>query len=246
MPTTRVPVTEVTRLEETSIGSGPSQRPTQPDVQLPSGKEEIVARFNDAINGVKPNATKVTHVYSAVATNGEAKVPEVINTAMKVLGGTEAFIDDQVKRNSKTNMVYTGNDIKTHFPVEGEAYASKLTADDVEVAEVGWSDDGKNYLIGLKLKDDPRSANVKHGQGHAPKAFNVVTPQTVNDNVPGVLNSLIGADSEIAYHNSYITIAIDAETGHVVEALYLYCWTIYFGDDIVVPLASSDGYLFSY
>lgn len=222
-----------------------TEAPTEA-AKAPEGKEEIVAYFNDAINGVKPNATKIVHKSSSITLNGECQIPTAIDLAMKVLGGADKFISDQLAKQSKGEQIYTGADIKAKFPVEGEDYASKLTADDVSTATVGWSDDGKYLIVKLVAKSDAKSSTVKHGQGHAPKAFNVVLPGIVNDNVPGPVTSMLGGDAEMDYPECSVVAYIDFDTGKVVKAQYVINWTINFGDNIVLPFKTTDLYEIAY
>ena len=214
--------------------------------KAPEGKEEIVAYFNDAINAVKPNATKVVHKSSAITLNGSLKVPGVIDGAMKLLGGAEKFIGDQLAKNSKGEQIYTGADIAAKFPVEGEDYASKLTADDVKSVATQWSEDGKYLIVKIVAKSDAKSAAVKHGQGYAPKAFNVVLPGIVNDNIPGAVKGMIGGDAQMNYPECTVVAYINFDTGMVEKAEYVMNWTINFGEDIVLPFRTTDLYDIAY
>lgn len=219
---------------------------TEAEVKVPETKEEIVAYFNEAINGVKPNATKVVHKSSAITLNGSLKIPGAIDFAMKILGGAEKFISDQLAKNSKGEQTYTGADIKAKFPVEGEDYASKLTANDVASAGAKWSEDGKYLIVQIVAKSDSKSSTVKHGQGHAPKAFNVVLPGIVNDNVPSAVANMLGGAAEMNYPGCTVTVTIDFDTGKVVKAEYVMNWTINFGTDIVLPFRTTDKYEIAY
>ena len=163
---------------------------------------------------------------------------------MKLLGGADAFINDQLAKQSKGEQTYTGADIKAKFPVEGESYASKLTAADVKSANVV-EKDGK-YVVTLVLLDDAKSSTVKHGQGHAPKAFNVVLPGVVNDNVPGPVAGMLGGAAEMNYPGCKVIATIDPATGNVVNAEYFVNWTINFGDNIVLPFTTHDLYAINF
>ncbi len=222
-----------------------TEAPTEA-AKVPETKEEIVEYFNTAINGVKPNATKVIHKSSAITLNGDLKIPGAIDLAMKVLGGAEKFIGDQLAKNSKGEQTYTGADITAKFPVEGEDYASKLTANDVASAGAAWSEDGKYLIVKIVAKSDAKSATVKHGQGYAPKAFNVVLPGIVNDNVPGPVTSMLGGEAEMNYPECTVVAYINFDTGVVEKAEYVMNWTINFGDNIVLPFRTTDRYEIAY
>ena len=218
--------------------------PSAPAAAMPEGTEAIVAYFNTAINGVKTNAKSVKHHYSKISISGKTTFPGFINAAMKLLGGADAFINDQLAKQSKGEQTYTGADIKAKFPVETDSYASKLTAADVKTATVA-EKDGK-YVVTLVLLDDAKSSTVKHGQGHAPKAFNVVLPGVVNDNVPGPVAGMLGGAAEMNYPGCKVIATIDPATGNVVNAEYFVNWTINFGDNIVLPFTTHDLYAINF
>lgn len=211
---------------------------------LPSTKEEVVAYFNDAINNVKPNSKSITSNYMKHAVVGEVTgVPKAID---KVLGGTTKFVAGYMGEDeSKANVTWSStSDKNAYFPVEGESWASKLTADDVKEAQFVESD-GK-YLIRIKTKADPAKAEVSHGSGHAPKAFNVVLPSIIGDYIPGAVAKLFSIGTiTMEYPSSQITVEIDPATGNVVAAEYIMYWTIRIplGSDIVVlPFSTTNDY----
>lgn len=231
---------ESTTVVDASAVSETEEQSTEASA-APQTKEEVVAYFNTAINGVKKGAKSVTHHYSKISLNGATKLPGWANTVMKVLGGADKFIDDQLTKNSKGEETFTGSEaIKAGFPVEGESWSSKLTAADIKDFAIKESD-GK-YMIRLTTVADGKSSTVKHGGGHAPKAFNVVLPGVVNDNVPGVAANLIGGTAEMNYPSSTVTVTVDIATGRVLKADYDLKWTINFGTDTIIPFTTLDSY----
>ena len=211
----------------------------------PSTKAEIVAYFNKAANQVKTSAKSVKHHYSKITFDGNAAViPSWADSALKLFGGADKFINDQLAKNSKGEQTYKGADIKAKFPVEGESYASKLT--DKDVAKADLNEENGKYIITITTIADPKSSNVKHGQGHAPKAFNVVLPGVVNENVPGAVKSFLGGDAEMNYPSSTIKATVDIATGRLVKADYTLNWTINFGTNVVLPFTTLDSYTISY
>ena len=184
---------------------------------MPQTKEEIVNYFNTAINAVKPNAKSITRKYSKITLNGTPVFPNSINNILKLLGGAEEFLSEQLAKNSKGEETYKGDQIKAVFPVEGESYSSKLTAADVKEAKIV-EKDGK-YIIRITTVADGKSDSIKHGQGHAPKAFNVVLPGVVNDNIPGVAAGMVGT-ATMNYPSSTVTVTVDPATGRVLNADY--------------------------
>ena len=214
----------------------------------PATTEEIVAYFNTAVNGIKTNAKTVKHHYSKISLNGTPLLPGWADSLLKLFGGAEKFLDDQLSSNSKGEQVYTGSDIKNKYPVENEAWASKLTASDVKSATCKVSEDGKTYTIKVVTVADSKSSTVKHGQGHAPKAFNVVLPGVVNDalgKIPGA-TKLVGGEAEMNYPSSTAVITVDVATGKVLKAEYDLKWTINFGTSVMIPFTTLDSYTISY
>lgn len=207
--------------------------------KAPQGTAEIVAYFNTAVNKVKTNAKTVEQKsvtnYLASATTISSGIKGVYN----MLGG-DSWLDGMLKDNSQGAATYTGADIKAKFPVEGEAYASKLTASDVKSASC--TEKNGVYTIKITTVADAKSSNVKHGEGHAPKAFNVILPGVVNDNIPGVAKKLVGTAS-MNYPESTAVITVDAKTGNVLTAEYDLKWTINFDDmGIILPFGSKSIY----
>lgn len=216
-------------------------------IVMPETTEEIVAYFNDAVNGVKTNATSVKRNYSKISLNGTPVLPGVVDGILKLLGGADKFLGDQLAKNSKGEETYTGADIKAVFPVETESYASKLTASDVESAKIAKDGDG-NFVIRVVTKKDDKSSTVQHGQGHAPKAFNVVLPGVVNDalgSIPGA-KGIVG-EASMNYPSSTATIVVDPMTGNVIKATYDLKWTINFDKaGVVIGFTTLDEFVISY
>lgn len=211
---------------------------------MPQTKEEIVNYFNTAINAVKPNAKSITRKYSKITLNGTPVFPSSINNILKLLGGAEEFLSEQLAKNSKGEETYKGDQIKAVFPVEGESYSSKLTVADVKEAKIV-EKDGK-YIIRITTVADGKSDSIKHGQGHAPKAFNVVLPGVVNDNIPGVAAGMVGT-ATMNYPSSTVTVTVDPATGRVLNADYDLKWTINFDKvGVVIPFTTNDYFIINY
>lgn len=204
----------------------------------PATKAEIVAYFNKAINGVKPNAKSVTRVSETNYRSGKITgVPSFVNS---LVGGIDSFVDGQLKKNSKGSETFSNSAaIKANFPVENESWSSKLTANDV--ASATCTEAGGVYTITIKTVADKASSNVSHGSGHAPKVFSVVLPSVINDQFSsGVLKSVaktfkIGT-AQMEYPSGTVTVKVDAKTSRVINATYDAKWTIHLplGDEMVV------------
>lgn len=236
--------TEVDATEATDATDA-SEEATEP-AKAPETKEEIVEYFNTAVNKVKTDAKSVTRNYSKISLNGSTTLPSALNGVLRLLGGADKFLGDQLSKNSKTTPeTFTGSAaIKGVFPVENETWASKLTAADVQSATCT-EKDGK-YTITITTVADGKSSSVQHGQGHAPKAFNVILPGVVNDNIPGAAASLVGT-ATMNYPESKITAVIDIATGHVESSTYDLYWTINFDKaGAILPFLTSDSYTIKY
>ncbi len=240
--TTAPAVEDTTAADDTTAVSG--ETTTEAANAMPQSKEEIVAAFNTAVNAVKTDAKSVKRSYSKISLNGTPVLPGVVDGILKLLGGAENFLNDQLSKNSKGEETYTGADIKAVYPVEGESYASKLTAADVKSAKIT-EKDGK-WVIRITTVADGKSDSIKHGQGHAPKAFNVVLPGVVNDNIPGVATSLVGL-STMDYPSSTCTVTVDPATGRAITADYDLKWTINFDKvGVVIPFTTNDYFTITY
>ncbi len=210
---------------------------------MPSTTAEVVDYFNKAINNVKPNAKSVDQKYVTNYLAGAAVISSGISSIYNMLGGDD-WLDGMLQDNSQGEAKYEGADITAKFPVEGESWSSQLTADDVTSATC--TDNNGIYTITIVTKADAKSDNVQHGQGHAPKAFNVVLPSVVNDNIPGIAAKLVGT-ATMDYPESTVTVTVDSATGKVLTADYDLKWTINFDAmGIILPLGTKSSYVINY
>lgn len=209
----------------------------------PEGTAAIVEYFNTAVNKVKADAKSVQQKHVTNYLAATPTLPSAIGGIYKMLGEDE-WLDGMLVDNSQGSATYTGADIDAKFPVEGESWASKLTAADVKSATC--TEANGVYTITIVTKADSKSDNVKHGQGHNPKALNVVLPGVVNDNIPGIAASLVGL-STMNYPMGKIVITVDAATGNVKTADYDIQWTINF-DKIgaAIPLGTKSSYVVTF
>lgn len=190
----------------------------------PETKAEVVEYFNKSVNGVKTNAKTVDQQSVTNYLAGATTISDGLSGIYGMSGGDE-WLDGMLKDNSQGAASYSGGDITAKFPVEGEAWASQLTVDDV--TEATCTESNGVYTIKIVTVADEKSDSVQHGQGHAPKAFNVILPSVVNDNIPGIATSLVGT-AAMEYPSSTAIITVDAATGNVTHAEYDLKWTIHF------------------
>lgn len=222
---------EVTEAESETASETETEETTE-EAKAPETKEEIVAYFNEAVNKVKPNAKSITvkSVENKPAGNVEGLPKTLSSIADSVISGNTGVDEDA------SNKTYTSSaDKNAKFPVENESWSSKLTAADVTSATI--KENNGKYTITLKTVADGKSENVVHGSGHAAKAFNVIMPSVINENVPSVVAKMFSVGkAALNYPSSTVTVVIDKETGNVESADYDLYWTmnIPLGDTVVV------------
>lgn len=215
---------------------------------MPEGKEAIVEYFNTAINNAKKNSKSIHSNYMIHAVAGE--IENVPGWLEAVIPGsaTEFVAGFMGADDSKANVTWTSAaDKNSFFPVENETWASKLTAADVKDAKIT-EKDGK-WIIRITTVADAKSSNIKHGQGHAPRAFNVVTPATINDNLPGFLSMFGVGTAEMNYPSSTVNVTVDPATGNVLTANYMMYWTINLpvNDAVVIlPFSTENDYVINW
>ena len=225
-----------------------SEEATTEAAVMPEGTEAIVEYFNTAINKVKPNAKSIHSNYMIHSVAGEVQnVPGWLEAVIP--GSATEFIGGFMGPDkNKANVTWTSAaDKNAFFPVEGETWSSKLTAADVKDAKIV-EKDGK-WLIRITTVADAKSSDIQHGKGHAPKAFNVVTPATINDNLPGFLSMFGVGTAEMNYPSSTINVTVDPATGNVVAANYMMYWTINLpvNDAVVVlPFSTENDYVINW
>ncbi len=237
-------VTDTTAVDTTAVSDPTTEAATEATTEAtteaakaPQSKEEIVAYFNTAVNAVKSDAKSGVHHYSKISLAGSTTLPSGLNFILKALGGADEFLGDQLSKNSKGEQKMSD---MSSYPVENESWGSKLTAADVKSASCTEKDG--QYTITITTVADSKTDSVKHGQGHAPKAFNAVLPGVVNDNIPGIAEGIVGL-ATMNYPSSTAKIIVDIETGHVLSAYYDLYWTINFDKaGAILPFLTQDYY----
>lgn len=186
-------------------------------------KAQIVSLYNNAVNGAKKNSKSIKQNY---AKNTPADNTKNRNKLL------QSVVDSVVKRYSgedkaKHNKVYTSDaDKKVNFPVSGESWASKLTADDVKKASITESDG--TYTIRLELKDDSQ-ANLKAGEGHMGKGISLVTVEQIADTAGKSGMRFIEKDSiKLTHWDGVIKADVDKKTGRLKTANFSHKWKLAF------------------
>ena len=208
---------------------------------MPEGKEAIVAYYNTAINNAKKNSKSIHSNYMKHAVAGEITgIPKALDSV-----GQSLIKDNMGEDESKKNVTWTtAEDKNAFFPVEGESYASKLTAADVKNATI--SEKNGKWEIKITTIADPRSEGYSHSVGHAPKAFNAVLPGIIDGYIPGIAKSLFSVGTvATAYPSSTVVVIVDPASGKVTHANYMLYWTLYIplsGTDVVLPFSTENDY----
>ncbi len=235
---TTAPVEDTTVADATDVSG---ETTTEAANAMPEGKEAIVAYYNTAVNNAKKNSKSIHSNYMKHAVAGEITgIPSALDSI-----GQSLIKDNMGEDDSKKNVTWTSaEDKNAFFPVEGETYASKLTAADVKDAKIV-EKDGK-WIIRITTKDDPRSEGYSHSNGHAPKAFNAVLPGLIDGYIPGIVKSMFSVGTvATAYPASTVQVTVDPATGNVVSANYMLYWTLYIplsGTDVVLPFSTENDY----
>ena len=212
---------------------------------MPQGTAAIVEYYNTAINNAKKNSKSIHSNYMKHAVAGEITgIPSALDSI-----GQSLIKDNMGEDDSKKNVTWTSaEDKNAFFPVEGETYASKLTAADVKDAKIV-EKDGK-WIIRITTKEDPRSEGYSHSNGHAPKAFNAVLPGIIDGYIPGIAKSLFSVGTvATGYPSSTVQVTVDPATGNVVHANYMLYWTLYIplsGTDVVLPFSTENDYVINW
>ena len=209
---------------------------------MPQGTEAIVAYFNTAINNAKSKSKSIhsNYMVHSVYSDKISGLPKALESIGKSLIEDNMGADD-----TKANVTWTSAaDKNAYFPVEGETYASKLTAADVKSAKI--EEKGGKWVITITTKDDPRSEKYSHSNGHTPKAFNAVLPGLIDGYIPGIAKTLFSVGTvATGYPSSTVVVTVDPATGNVTHANYKLNWTLYIpldGTDVVLPFATENDY----
>ncbi len=186
----------------------------------PESKAEIIEYFNTASNKVKTGAKSVTK------DREENYQAQDIN--LGALGALQGMVNGLINDNMGVNEEQSGRtgttaaDKNAIYPVENEAWSSKLTVDDIEDATC--TEKNGVYTITITVKEDPLATEYAHGTGHHGKAFNIVMPQTIKDNA-GAAGSLLSS-LKVGYQNGKIIATVDAATGNIISAKYDFVWLL--------------------
>ncbi len=164
--------------------------------------EQIVEIYNSGANAVKKDAEKVVKNFEKRSI-GELKLPDALQST------AEKLLPNFIKDDTEPIVYATKEEIKTEFIVPNQSYVSRLTANDVEKATC--TDNGKEYIIYIKVKDEKNPASGK-GVG---AAFDVIEAADVAQKAPSFVKEL-----STYYTDCEIKATIDKATGKMTHAVY--------------------------
>lgn len=208
--------------------------------KTPQTKEEILALYNDSINRVKTESKAIVSNYTLNSQTQDAVISNKMlqGIANKLISANMGY--DKKKANIKYT---TPTQIIDAFPVRGQKWSSQLTSADVTKATCTEKDGV--YTVTLYLVPDT-TPNIKAGQGHAGKAFSVITKESIVEGAGSLGMSVIEEDTiKLTFKDCRITAKIDKATGHVTDANYYMDWTLALtalGIDVAVSFGSEDDY----
>ena len=169
----------------------------------PATVEEIVDYFNESANKIKPTAKKVVKNYEKRIVNKDKLVfPESLASV------ASGLIDKFMKDDTEPIVYETREEITNEFLVPNQSYVSKLRPEWVKSAEC--TDNGKQYIITIKLKDEKNSVS---GSGVG-SVCDVIEAHEVADKAPFV------EKFETEYYNCGVIATVDKASGNVVHMKY--------------------------
>ncbi len=252
--TSAADVTEAETTEPAEVTEAPTEPETEAPAETttekaeetieqdktPQTKEEILALYNDSINRVKTESKAIVSNYTL---NTQTKDAEISNKMLQGIAN-KLISANMGYDKKKANVKYaTPTEIMNAFPVRGQKWSSQLTPADVTKATCTEKDGV--YIVTLYLAPDT-TPNIQPGQGHAGKAFSVITKDSIVDGAGSLGMSVIDEDTiKLTFKDSRITARIDKETGHVLDANYYIDWTLALtamGIDVAVSFGAEDDY----
>ena len=164
--------------------------------------EEMVEYFNKCANKVKPDAKKVVKNY-------EKRNVDVLVVPKALESMSDTFINEVMADDTEPIVYATKEEIRENFIVPGQDYVSRLKASDVAKADC--KDNGKEYIIYFKLKDEK---NPKAGSGVG-SVCDVIETHEIAEKAPSFLE-----DFSATYYNCEVTATIDKATGRMTHVVY--------------------------
>lgn len=198
---TAAPETDNSTEDTTAAPSDDKEEAPAPSGEMSTA--EIVNLFNESANKVKTDATKVVKNYE------DREVQEDKLVVPGALQSLAPSLMDKFMTDDTDPIEYaTKEDIAANYMVPNQTYVSQLT--EADVAEATCVDNGTEYEITIKLKDE---ANPSSGTGVG-AVFDVIEASEITDQV----NFVKKFDTE--YYDCVVKCRIDKASGHTVWANY--------------------------
>ena len=244
--TTDAEVPETETVAETQTEAAPETEAateaetTEEAKKAPQTKEEIIALYNESANAVKYGCKNVVSNYTLNTQTSDATLSNKMlqNIANKLISANMGY------DKKKDHVTYSGKDsIRQNFPARGQDWVSRLTAADVTKATCTEKDGV--YTVTMYLVADT-TPNIKQGEGHAGKAFSIITKEQIVEGAGSLGMSVIEEDSiKLTFKDARITAKIDAETGKLLGVNYYLDWTLALtalGIDVSVSFGAEDDF----
>ena len=164
--------------------------------------EELVAYFNTCANKVKTESTKVVKNFEKRSV-GDIVMPSILQST------AETMMNKYMADDTEPIVYATKQEIRDNFIVPNQDYVSCLKASDV--AKADYKDNGKEYVIYLKIKDEK---NPRAGSGVG-AVCDVIETHEIADKAGALIKEFT-----TEYYNCEVTATIDKETGRMVHAVY--------------------------
>jgi len=164
--------------------------------------EELVVYFNTCANKVKTESTKVVKNFEKRSV-GDIVMPSILQST------AETMMNKYMADDTEPIVYATKQEIRDNFIVPNQDYVSCLKASDV--AKADYKDNGKEYVIYLKIKDEK---NPRAGSGVG-AVCDVIETHEIADKAGALIKEFT-----TEYYNCEITATIDKETGRMVHAVY--------------------------
>lgn len=179
---------------------------------LDMSKEELLAYFNNNLNGVKENMpgfkkAKLTTVSDIKLSN------QMANTLVGFV--KDALLSEETEETTAVK----GSTCAEIMSPDGERYVSQLQIEDIESIDV--SVEGTNYAVTVKL---PAASNPAKETGAYAKIFNFITvDDVVNTYAPKVGATVDRNNIQVKYSGCYAKAVFDTEGKVVSYSTYVTC-----------------------
>lgn len=198
---------------------------TESVVPVAKTNEEVLAYFNQLVNGVKTSKPAVSYNIEKSIPNNSLKVTkrgaeeaEEIDSSLKAINdgakGIKDLILEDIKRTSGS-ISYGAENSETLF-VKGESWASELTASDIDYASL--KEVGDKYYITIAFND----LTSEEAQNVLTKAFDLRDKEDIlaSEELAKTKDYLALEDYDVVYCGCKITATVDRLTNEITNINY--------------------------